>query len=88
MPQRLQAAREKTVGAKQTIKALKKDQVRVVYVAENAERNIIEPILAACREKQIPVVRVDSMKTLGKACGIKVGCASAAIIGESSTDST
>ena len=82
MPQRLQAAREKTVGAKQTIKALKKDQVLVVYVAENAEKNIIEPILAACREKQIPVVWVDSMKNLGKACGIKVGCASAAIISE------
>ncbi len=80
MPQRLQAAREKTVGTKQTIKALKKDQAITVYIAENAERNIIEPILAACREKQVPVVRVDSMKTLGKACGIKVGCASAAII--------
>jgi len=82
MPQRLQAAREKTVGTKQTIKALKKEQVITVYIAENAERNIIEPILAACREKQIPVVRVDSMKTLGKACGIKVGCASAAIISD------
>ena len=51
-------------------------------MAENAERHVIEPILAACREKGIPVVRVDSMKTLGKACGIKVGCASAAIIQE------
>lgn len=80
MPQRLQAAREKTVGAKQTMKALKKDQAKTVYIAENAERNIIEPILAACREKQVPVIRVDTMKTLGKACGIKVGCASAAII--------
>lgn len=82
MPQRLQAAREKTVGTKQTIKALKRDLVKTVYVAENAERLVVEPILATCREKQVPVVRVDSMKTLGKACGIKVGCASAAIVQE------
>ncbi|MFA7467079.1 MAG: ribosomal L7Ae/L30e/S12e/Gadd45 family protein [Desulfotomaculaceae bacterium] len=82
MPQRLQAAREKTVGTKQTIKALKREPVKTVYVAENAERHVIEPILAACREKQVPVVRVDSMKTLGKACGIKVGCAVAAIVQE------
>lgn len=82
MTQRLQAAREKTVGSKQTLKALKKGLPKKVFVAENAERHVIEPILAACREKGIPVVRVDSMKTLGKACGIKVGCASAAIIQE------
>lgn len=80
MPQRLQAAREKTVGSKQTLKALKKGLAKEVFVAENAERHVIGPVLAACREKGVPVVRVDSMKTLGKACGIKVGCASAAIV--------
>lgn len=82
MPQRLQAAREKTVGTKQTLKALKKGLVKEVFVAENAERHVIEPIFTACLEKGIPVVRVETMKALGKACGIKVGCASAAIIKE------
>ncbi len=80
MPQRLQAAREKTVGSKQTLKALKKGIAQLVFVAENADKHVIEPILAACREKNVPVIKVDSLKTLGKACGIKVGCASAAII--------
>ena len=80
--QRLQAAREKTVGSKQTVKALKKELARLVFVAEHADKHVIDPILAACREKNVPVVRVDSMKNLGKACGIKVGCASAAIIEE------
>ena len=80
--QRLQAAREKTVGSKQTVKALKKELAKLVFVAENADKHVIDPILAACREKKVPVVKVDSMKNLGRACGIKVECASAAIIEE------
>lgn len=77
---RLQAAKEKTVGSKQTAKALKKNLPKVVYVADNAEKQIIEPIIKACEEKKVTLIRVDSMKNLGKACGIKVECATAAII--------
>ncbi|SFR17077.1 ribosomal L7Ae/L30e/S12e/Gadd45 family protein [Desulfoscipio geothermicus] len=77
---RLQAAKQKTVGSKQTIKALKKNLPKVVYVADNAEKHVIDPIVKACVEKNVPLIRVDSMKNLGKACGIKVECATAAII--------
>jgi large subunit ribosomal protein L7A len=51
-------------------------------VADNAEKHVIEPVIRACEEKQIPLIRVDSMKNLGKACGIKVECATAAITEE------
>lgn len=77
---RLQAAREKSVGSKQTVKALKKNLAKVVYVAVNADRHVCEPVIKVCEEKQVPVVQVDSMRDLGKACGIKVECATAAII--------
>jgi len=80
--QRLRAAKVKTIGTKQTLKALKKNAAKVVYVAENAESHIVEPVLQSCAEQNLPVIKVDSMKILGKACGIKVGCASAAIIEE------
>lgn len=79
---RLQAAKGKSVGSKQTVKALKKHLAKVVYVADNADRRVVEPIIAICEEKQIPFIRVDTMKNLGKACSIKVDCAAAAILEE------
>ncbi|WP_027365857.1 ribosomal L7Ae/L30e/S12e/Gadd45 family protein [Desulfotruncus alcoholivorax] len=79
---RIHAAKGKTVGTKQTIKAIKKNLALVVYVADNAESHVIDPIIRACEEKKIPYIRVDSMKLLGKACGINVECATAAITEE------
>ncbi len=78
--ERLVSARKKTVGTKQTQKAVEKGQARVVYVAKDAEERILSPLLRLCAEKGVEVVMVDSMCELGKRCGIKVGAASAAII--------
>lgn len=80
--ERLSKARKKTIGSKQTLKAVERGQAIVVYVAENAERHVINPIVQACSGKGVPLIQVDSMKNLGKACGIEVGCASAAITEE------
>lgn len=77
---RLQQARKKTAGSKQTLKAVQRGQAKVVYVAQNAERHVIAPIVQACMSKHVPVVEVDTMSNLGKACNIEVGCASAAVI--------
>ena len=35
-----------------------------------------------CKQKGVPVTYVDSMKMLGKACGIEVGAAVAAVVNE------
>ena len=78
--QRLIAAKERSVGSKQTLKALKNNLAKVVYIAQDAEKHVSEPVIRMCQEQEITVVRVDSMKSLGKACGIKVDCATAAII--------
>jgi len=78
--ERLATAKKKTVGTKQTQKAVEKGQTRVVYVAKDAEERILSPLLRLCKEKGVEVVMVDSMNELGRHCGIKVGAASAAII--------
>ncbi|MDH7578950.1 MAG: ribosomal L7Ae/L30e/S12e/Gadd45 family protein [Bacillota bacterium] len=78
--ERLKSARKKTVGTKQTQKAVEKGQARVVYVAKDAEARVASPLLQLCAEKNVEVVMFDSMEELGKACGIKVGAASAAVI--------
>ncbi len=79
---RLLSARKKTVGTKQTFKAIERGQVKVVYIAQNADRHVIEPVIRMCTEKGIPLIRVDSMQVLGRACDIEVGCACAAVVEE------
>ncbi len=76
----LLSARKKTIGAKQTIKAVEKSQAKQVYWAADAELRVVDPILRTCSSKNIPIIKVDSMKDLGRACSIEVGCAIAAII--------
>ncbi len=78
----LESARKKTVGTKQTLKALEKGLAKKVFVASDAEQHVVKPLLQKCQEKGIPVVMIDTMKNLGKACGIEVGCASAALVEE------
>lgn len=78
--ERLLSSRKKTVGAKQTLKALERGQAKTVYVAKDADRFVVEPIIQLCSEKGVPIIQVDTMQLLGKACRIEVGCAVAAII--------
>jgi len=80
--ERLLFARKKAVGSKETLKTVERGQAKIVYVAKNAERRITEPIIRACQARGIPVEEVPSMKELGRACGISVNCASAAVIEE------
>ena len=68
------------VGAKQLRKALRAGTVRQVYLAENADPAVIEPLAALCQESNVNVSWVRSMAELGKACGIEVGAAAAAVV--------
>jgi len=68
------------VGTKQTAKALKNDQVKEVIIAKDAEPRVVAKVIEIAEQKKIPLTKVDSMKKLGKACGIEVGAAAVAII--------
>jgi len=81
LDERLKKAK-KTIGTKQTTKAVQKGIARVVYLASDAEKHITEPLLKLCSEKAVEVIMVESMAELGQACGIEVGSASAAIISD------
>ncbi|ACV61233.1 putative ribosomal protein L7Ae-like protein [Desulfofarcimen acetoxidans DSM 771] len=78
--ERLKLAQKKTVGLKQTLKACHRGNVECVYIATDAEANVTAPVQKLCQEKSIAVVKVKSMRDLGKACGIEVACAVAAAI--------
>ena len=68
------------VGAKQLRKALKAGTACKVYLAENADPAVTEPLAALCQDHNVSVYWVRSMIELGKVCGIDVGAAAAAVI--------
>ena len=69
------------VGAKQLRKALANGQANLVFLAENADPALTEPIEALCLKHQVKYVWVRHMSELGHACGIDVGAAAAAVVG-------
>ena len=68
------------VGAKQLRKAFAKGIVRWVFLAQNADPVITEPIEAQCKQNKVPYTWIASMADLGRACGIEVGAAAAAAV--------
>lgn len=68
------------VGAKQLRKALNSGLARKVYLAQNADPAITEPIEALCQLNSVEYAWVKSMTDLGSACGIEVGAAAAAAL--------
>ena len=70
----------KVVGAKQTRRALKDGRAVRIFLARDADPSLTEPLEALGREHQVDVEWIDSMKSLGNACGIAVGAAVAALL--------
>ncbi len=71
---------KKIIGIKQTAKALKQDKVKTLYIAEDAEAHLIQQLMELAKEKGVEVIKIDSMRKLGKACEIEVGAAAAAAL--------
>ena len=68
------------VGTKQLRKAVLGGHASFVYLAINADPAITEPLEEMCRNNGIRVTWVSSMADLGRACGIEVGAAAAAVV--------
>ncbi|MBI2873712.1 MAG: ribosomal L7Ae/L30e/S12e/Gadd45 family protein [Firmicutes bacterium] len=80
--ERIRAAKKLTVGTKQTLKAIANGQAKAVCVALDADKHVVQPIIELCNVNGVEAVYVESMAALGKACGIAVRAASAAILEE------
>lgn len=70
----------KVVGIKQSIKVIKTGEVRTVYIAKDAEDKITQPIINLSIDNSLEIVYVESMKELGRMCGIEVGSAVAVVL--------
>ena len=71
----------KVTGAKQVTRALKNGSVRLVFLAQDADPRVTDPVALLCQEQGVETETVPTMTELGAACGIAVGRAVAAILG-------
>ena len=78
----LKDRRKRTVGAKETKKKLDEGQLIMVFIAMDAERRIIRPIIEIAAVQGVPVEEVSTMKELGRACGVDVKAAVCGLLKE------
>jgi len=71
---------KKTVGVKETQKAVRDGRVRRLFIADDADERIVGPLVALCEQTDVPVERVATMRELGALCGIDVGAAAAGLL--------
>ncbi len=69
----------KAIGIKQSLKAVENGQALKVFIARDADGRVTRDLQELCIQRSIEVVFVDSMKQLGRACGISVGASAACI---------
>ncbi|MCY6483504.1 ribosomal L7Ae/L30e/S12e/Gadd45 family protein [Clostridium aestuarii] len=68
------------IGLKQTTKCIKNGEGKILYVAKDADSKLMNPIIKSANVKALEVIYIDTMKELGKLCGIDVGAAVALIL--------
>ncbi|MGI6345355.1 MAG: ribosomal L7Ae/L30e/S12e/Gadd45 family protein [Bacillota bacterium] len=78
----LKNAKHKVVGVKQTQKAVQRDQTDWVVMARDADPRVLRELQELCQAKGIALHWVETMQELGKAAGIQVGSATAAVLKE------
>lgn len=71
---------KRVVGIKQVRRALSGHCALAVFVADDADPALTEPIAESCCEAGIMLVRVSSMAELGNACRISVAASAAALV--------
>lgn len=70
----------RVIGIKQVSKAVKRESVMSVFIADDADERVTAPLVLLCEEHGVAVEHAGSMQELGKACGIEVGAAAAAVL--------
>ena len=70
------------IGAKQVRKAISQGMTDKVFIADDAEPHVVEPIKELCRQNNIAIQFIDTKAALGRYCGIEVGSATAAVLND------
>lgn len=74
--------RNKVVGIKETENAVRAGIADIVYVAEDADFHVVQPLRELCAESGVRLETVSTRRELAKACGVDVPTAAAAVNGD------
>lgn len=76
----LKLSKNRVVGTKQVLRAMKAGTLLRAYVANDADTFLFQKLVRAAEEAGVPVVRAASMKELGEVCSIAVDTAAAGLL--------
>ncbi len=68
------------IGTKQTTRMVELGLASEVIIAKDADPRITTKIVNLCKKMDVQLTYADTMKQLGKACGIEVGAAMVAVL--------
>lgn len=73
---------KKVIGIKQSTKMIKSGLGKTLYVAKDAEEQLTRPVIDLADTMNLEIVYINTMKELGKLCGIDVGAAVTLLVKE------
>lgn len=82
MLEELRNKKMRTVGFKETTQAIRAGKVEQVFLAKDVDEYISKKVEEICTEYGLSINYIDTMEEIGKACGIGIGAATAAILKE------
>lgn len=82
MLQELKNKDMRVVGLKQTIRSIQTGKAKQVFLAKDVDKYIEDMVTEECHRHGLSIIYIDTMEELGKACGISLGAATAAILKE------
>ena len=77
---KLNNSQKRVVGKKQTLNVIEDGKAKIVYLAEDIDKNIYNEIYQSSKDNNIDLITVESKMKLGRACGIDVSAACAALL--------
>ncbi|RDI39015.1 50S ribosomal protein L7ae-like protein [Falsibacillus pallidus] len=77
--EKVSQAKSFIAGTKQTVKALKDRNVKEVIIADDADPMLTAKVIETAENMNVTITHVDSMRKLGRTCGIDVGAAAVAL---------
>lgn len=80
--EKVKQAKHLSIGLKQTLKAIELNKAQEIIIAKDADKRLTSKLVHSGKDKNVNITYVDSMKQLGKACGIEVGAAAVAVLKE------
>lgn len=72
--------KKRTVGTRETRKALEKGLLEGIFIAMDAEHRLVKPLIAAAKASGISIYYVETMKKLGAVCDVEVDTAIAGVL--------